>query len=402
MFDFGKEDGVASSCYFTHGTLPKYIDPEQPPASKKPFSTIMGQSFTHTVDVLLPEELYELICNDIESKLSSVQYSRVIMPLSALLEGDFFNSYIKSGNILMLSEGRPGVDNVFSLKDGILRLELAKESYERAGLVGKPVRDGGRKHIKTRYVVELNLRLPSMLHGKKGFERIVWAFKNVLNNSITWLFYDFEVKEDSVTCAQANTNPLGANTNPLAKHHPLVRSVARAIRRSNAVLVPPFNLSEVASDRATAKDWAIEFHEWLSLVLLGSHSVRADNRMDSYLCRYSVLSEEVATPTNLVHLRWSGFLPAPWIRTLFFEFVGACKAKPRAWLALNVRTIRTEAVQGLDGYTIFRLPGSSGENSKDNTEGASEADGEGEKGKAARPGVDYMLWELASATDGRP
>lgn len=75
---------------------------------------------------------------------------------------------------------------------------------------------------------------------------------------------------------------------------------------------------------------------------------------------------------------------------------GACKAKPRAWLALNVRTIRTEAVQGLDGYTIFRLPGSSGENSKDNTEGASEADGEGEKGKAARPGVDYMLWELAS------
>ena len=41
-------------------------------------------------------------------------------------------------------------------------------------------------------VVELNLRLPSMLHGKKGFERIVWAFKNVLNHSVTWLFYDFE------------------------------------------------------------------------------------------------------------------------------------------------------------------------------------------------------------------
>ena len=49
------------------------------------------------VDVVLPEELYELIWNDIESKISNVQYSRVIMPLSALLEGDFFNSYIKSG-----------------------------------------------------------------------------------------------------------------------------------------------------------------------------------------------------------------------------------------------------------------------------------------------------------------
>lgn len=43
-------------------------------------------------------------------------------------------------------------------------------------------------------MVELNLRLPSMLHGKKGFERIVWAFKNVLSNAVTWLFYDFDVK----------------------------------------------------------------------------------------------------------------------------------------------------------------------------------------------------------------
>ena len=30
-----------------------------------------------------------------------------------------------------------------------------------------------------------------MLHGKKGFERIVWAFKNVLTQSVTWLFHDF-------------------------------------------------------------------------------------------------------------------------------------------------------------------------------------------------------------------
>lgn len=39
-------------------------------------------------------------------------------------------------------------------------------------------------------VVELNLRLPSMLHGKKGFQRIEWAFKNVLNDPVTWLFFD--------------------------------------------------------------------------------------------------------------------------------------------------------------------------------------------------------------------
>lgn len=34
---------------------------------------------------------------------------------------------------------------------GILRLELAKDRYERCGLVGESIRDAGRKHIKTRY-----------------------------------------------------------------------------------------------------------------------------------------------------------------------------------------------------------------------------------------------------------
>ncbi len=34
---------------------------------------------------------------------------------------------------------------------GTLRLELGKESYERCGLNGKPIRDVGRKHIKARY-----------------------------------------------------------------------------------------------------------------------------------------------------------------------------------------------------------------------------------------------------------
>lgn len=31
-----------------------------------------------------------------------------------------------------------------------------------------------------------------MLHGKKGFERLIWAAKNVLNGTITWLFVDLD------------------------------------------------------------------------------------------------------------------------------------------------------------------------------------------------------------------
>jgi ribonuclease P/MRP protein subunit RPP40 len=29
-----------------------------------------------------------------------------------------------------------------------------------------------------------------MLHGKKGFDRLLYAFKNVLTQPVTWLFTD--------------------------------------------------------------------------------------------------------------------------------------------------------------------------------------------------------------------
>lgn len=33
-----------------------------------------------------------------------------------------------------------------------------------------------------------------MLHGKKGFDRIVYAFKNVLTAPVTWLFHDLSAE----------------------------------------------------------------------------------------------------------------------------------------------------------------------------------------------------------------
>ena len=67
----------------------------------------------------------------------------------------------------MLSEGRRGVDKVYSLKDGkpqylnsrtlidrqlgILTLYLDKESYERAGLVGRPDGVKGKRGTRPRW-----------------------------------------------------------------------------------------------------------------------------------------------------------------------------------------------------------------------------------------------------------
>ena len=53
------------------------------------------------VDVLLPQELYDLVGENVNAKIDPLEYSRVILPLRALLEGDFFNSYIKAGNVCL-------------------------------------------------------------------------------------------------------------------------------------------------------------------------------------------------------------------------------------------------------------------------------------------------------------
>jgi ribonuclease P/MRP protein subunit RPP40 len=80
-----------------------------------------------------------------------LRYARVYMKPLDLISGEFFNSYIKAGNIVMLSEGRSGTDNVISLSDGVLRIEVDKPTYEKMGLEGKAVGGEGRKHVKARF-----------------------------------------------------------------------------------------------------------------------------------------------------------------------------------------------------------------------------------------------------------
>ena len=49
MFSFESQKEPSSKCYITHANLPKYIDSEQPPLKRKPFSAITNQAFNHTV-----------------------------------------------------------------------------------------------------------------------------------------------------------------------------------------------------------------------------------------------------------------------------------------------------------------------------------------------------------------
>lgn len=219
----------------------------------------------------------------------------------------------------MLSEGRRGHDNVFSLRDGILRLELDKASYERTGFSGTVIPNDGRKHVKARYAVEVNLRLPSMVRGKQGFERILWAFRNVLDSRLAWLLHDLRGSNDG--------------TGPVASHHPIIKTAEPEVEALEQIAVPPFS-DEVGSDE---QQTPVEFLEWLSLVMSTSPRVRIDDDIDAYLSEYRIPGDQQSTEPpsqDLERVRWRGFMPSSFVQLIF---IAALKAGGTGWFALSGR-----------------------------------------------------------------
>ncbi|KAJ5905514.1 uncharacterized protein N7473_002430 [Penicillium subrubescens] len=348
MFDFTDDASGREKCYTTVSQLPNFIDPKQVPSKKSPFSAIVNHPFVHTAEVILPEDVYTDIQTSLD-KLNKPQSARVFMSPSDLLEHEFFNTYIKTGNILMISEGRAGSDNVFTLQEGILKIELGKETFERTGLTGKPIRSGGRKHAKERFLIELNLRLPSMLHGKKGFDRIIWVFKNVLSQSLAWLFCDLESTSGN------------QETKPIQKHHP--QNIDSEVLKTNLGRISTPSLQGLVSNDSSEGDMQEScgaFAEWIAMVQLGSPRVSADDDVDSYLSRYSVPGVDAASTTDLVSLKWHGMISAKWVQELFLSLLSRTPSSSSgpapAWFVLSTSTLGRQSVEGRDGYTIATAP----------------------------------------------
>ncbi|RAL17231.1 ribonuclease P protein subunit p40, partial [Aspergillus homomorphus CBS 101889] len=397
MLEFNDDASRREKCFTCLGQLPPYIDPKQPPTKKAPFAAVLGHPFIHTVEVTLPKEAHTTIQASLDSRLQKLRYARVFMSLSSLLEPDFFNTYIKTGNILMISEGRSGSDSVFTLRDGILKLELSREIFERTGLTGKPVRSGGRKHAKERYVIELNLRLPSMLHGKKGFKRIEYAFQNVLTQSVAWLFFDLS----------STTNGIADDDLSLKGNHPQIIPCEPVLTEHPNILVPPLDTLKLTDPPSTAgsssspealQNQCTEIAEWLAMVSLASPRVSAADDVDPYLSRYCVPDADEAKATDLVTLRWRGLIPSKWVVGLLVDLLretaASSSAVSSAWFAISAQALGREAVEARDGYTLLVLPALPA------PAGAEEEEkvGKEEIVAARRMGRHFVSWEFVGAS----
>lgn len=156
-----------------------------------------------------------------------------------------------------------------------------------------------------------------MVRGKKGFERIIWAFKNVFNYSLAWLFYDLKGTNDG--------------SGPISAHAPTVKTIEPEVSELKGVTIPTFpdTISEEDGEEAT------ELLEWVSMTMMASPRVQHRDNIDPFLCRYQTPltgNADTAVRTDLVTYRWHGFIPSVAATRVL---LAAMKASQDTWMAMT-------------------------------------------------------------------
>ncbi|KAF5574808.1 ribonuclease P MRP subunit POP1 [Fusarium pseudoanthophilum] len=319
-------------CFVSYGTM-GYPDTKQAPRKGKPWTAVMSLDFIHKVDLILPSEAYDAACQQLSNTQNAPRYARVVMSLGDILQGDFFTEYIKKGKN-------------YALCLSILTMFVDKETYERAGLVGKPYGAKGGRGSKPRWMVTYNLREPSMLRGHKGYDRLIYACKSVFTQPMTWLF-----------CNSTTETP---NPDPLQKFSPTACTSTFSVSQDITVLQPGLDVDpEILSenDRESLEHFATEVYEWFSLIRLGSSRVEPHDSIDPYLSRYSVPGDD-PKEAKVCKLSWEGFMSAQWLRGLLMDVLVACPS--RTWFSLSATSFSRSVSGNSDDLTILRPPSATG------------------------------------------
>lgn len=173
-----------------------------------------------------------------------------------------------------------------------------------------------------------------MVRGHKGFERILWACRNVFDQAITWLFCDLR--------------SIGAVQGPIMDFRPLVQSVEASIDQLDDAFLPRFAGEQELSD----EEDATEILEWITMASNLSPRLQRGDGIDKYLSRYSVpqgngepQSDDSREVKTLTRLRWHGLLPNHFIHKVL---VAVLKASKETWFSASATSFRGES------YTILK------------------------------------------------
>lgn len=119
--------------------------------------------------------------------------------------------------------------------------------------------------------------------------------------------------------AGSSRNLIDESRNPISAFHPIKKVCIPKIVWTEAPLQPSINFANTLDTPAVFEAWAIELHEWISLLVMGSPRVLKNDTIDPFLCRYAVSDSIQPRNPGIVSIQWSGFIPAHWVRSLFAD-----------------------------------------------------------------------------------
>ena len=247
------------------------------------------------------------------------------VPLALFLEPTWMQMYIHTGSLYALSMTHLDAGDTVCLDgQGMLILSLCKDTYQTLGLVGRPCRfshgasgrmGDRRSGAVSRYVVELPLRDPSFVPGKRGYERAkaclqAWDERRASSSGSTSTWPMLMVWTPPSTLTASDKPRIWA---PI-EHAALLRSSAAlrflpmdiAIQTIDDVVVPTGTI-DLHEDENEAFEKVWDHVEWAGIMAWHSPRIRTFDRCDPYVALYRVPTPH--TPSCCTHFRLRGFLP---------------------------------------------------------------------------------------------
>ncbi|KAI7821945.1 ribonuclease P 40kDa subunit-domain-containing protein [Gamsiella multidivaricata] len=267
---------------------------------------ILTHPFNHKIQVFLPTAHSEAIEATLtEALLRDVHYYHAHIPLSLFLTSTFMQ-YIRNGMVSLSIQGGIDTHDVVCLDGkGKLILSLTKDSYEQLGLIGTPSKFYPNRQ---RYVVEVDLRAPSMIPGKPGFERIKWCFENTLTTTFPMLLVSVTPEGVSLPLKF----PDSARATKLSFN---IQST-----RLDSILIPDTTtIRTIGRNDLRWRKSVAELYEWIGMSAMQSERISLGDRVDSFLCVYSNPPQTTAEPVGssgcLIEI--SGLIPSQSVFQIF-------------------------------------------------------------------------------------
>ncbi|XP_068697129.1 ribonuclease P protein subunit p40-like isoform X1 [Montipora foliosa] len=273
---------------------------------------IEDHPLNHAVQFVIPNSSLGSILQYFQGITPTQDHFLLIeIPVHTFTEPEFIKTFVKNGHFVALS-WHTRIDSgtcVAVLPTGMLILSLDKDTYEQLGLTGKP----SAFQKKQRFIVEVDLKAPYFVPGKKYYDRVKWCLKE--KEPMTFKFIMSWTNEGHTSTDKLNSyfssysgqtlhNKEDIESDKKNEKAPII-SFDRSVFTDENM---PIGSSDVCS--------CLEFFEWLGCVACGIDCSEASP--DNFVSRLSC-PEPSQDLKKLITCRWTGLVMTSAILSMVHE-----------------------------------------------------------------------------------